>query len=186
MQALKIFCAVTFILMVCCSTTMGTDVDKIAVVDFKKIMENSKAGRSAMLQLKKQKEMMDSDIQKKREELKDMAQRMKAERFVMEDQKYKEREREFAEQYKGLQRLELRSRRNMKKLETMLINPIKAEVVALAQEIAKTKGYHMVLDIMVVVYAPFSEDISDEIIQKYNAKFTRQMDKDMDQDKTQG
>jgi outer membrane protein len=58
-------------------------------------------------------------------------------------------------------------------MQQQLLNRIQADIVKLAQQIGKEDGYLLILTKDNAVYYPSSIDITDKLIQNYNAKFAK-------------
>ena len=63
--------------------------------------------------------------------------------------------------------------RELKRLEQKLIKRIQKDIVSLTNEIGKKEGYLLIINKPAVLYNPTAIDVTDQIIQQYNAKFAK-------------
>ena len=58
-------------------------------------------------------------------------------------------------------------------MQQHVLSRIQADIVKLAQQIGKEEGYLLILTKENAVYYPSSIDVTDKLIQDYNAKFAK-------------
>jgi outer membrane protein len=54
-----------------------------------------------------------------------------------------------------------------------LMTKIQKDLLGLAEEMGKKEGFLLILDRKAAIYYPTSVDVTDQLIEKYNAKFAR-------------
>jgi len=150
----------------------AADVAKIGVVDFQKILENSNAGKAAQAEINKQGKKMEEDLNQKGAEIEEMKKRLEREALVISKEMREEKEREFRIKVNDLKALQKKFMADFKQQEATLVKKIQKEVFDLVEEMGKAEGYLLILEKRQggVLYAPNSIDITDKLIQKYNAK----------------
>lgn len=153
----------------------AADVAKIGVVDFQKILETSNAGKAGQAEIKKQGEKMESDLKKKGAEIEELNKGLEKNAMVGNKEMKEEKEREVQIKIFDFKSLEKKYRAELQKLQTEIVVRIQKEVDAIVDEIGKKEGYLLVIEKREagVYYAPASVDISDKLIQQYNAKFAQ-------------
>lgn len=150
----------------------AADVAKIGVVDFQKILETSNAGKAGQSEIKKQGEKMESDLKKKGAEIEELNKKMEKDAMVGNKEMREEKEREAQIKVFDFKNLEKKYRAEIQKLQTDTVIRIQKEVNAIVDEIGKKEGYLLVIEKREagVYYAPATVDITDKLIQQYNAK----------------
>ncbi len=153
-------------------TSSAADVAKIGVVDFQKILEISNAGKSAQGEINKQGKQMESDLKDRGTEIEEIEKKIDRESMVMSKEVREEKQREMRIKIGDFKALQQKYMEDFKALENRIIGKIQKEVVELVQEIGKKEGYTLIVEKRTggVVYAPLSIDITDSVIQAYNAQ----------------
>ena len=155
----------------------AADVAKIGVVDLQKILETSSAGKTIQNQLKKQKEGMESDLQKKGSEIEKIRKRLERESMVMSKEMREEKEREQRIKINDFKSLQKKYRSDLQKLEAQLMNQLQNDIQELLNAIGKREGYLLIINKYGVLYSPGSIDITDNLIKKLNAKTAKRKKK---------
>ena len=155
----------------CNASSYGADVAKIGVVDFQRIFGTSIAGKQAKAEIQKQGKKMEADLKRKYTEIEDIKKKLEHEALVMSQEMREEKERELRIKINDFKSLQKRYESDMRDVEKKFVKRIKKELFELVQEIGKKEGYLLIIETVGVLYSPKTVDITDEIIQKYNAKF---------------
>ena len=150
----------------------AADVAKIGVVDFQKILEVSNSGKTAQVEINKQGKQMETDLKDRGAEIEDIEKKIERESLVMSKEVRDEKQREMRIKIGDFKALQQKYMEDFKALENRIISRIQKEVVELVQEIGKKEGYTLVVEKRTggVIYAPMSIDITDTVIQIYNAQ----------------
>jgi len=151
----------------------AADVAKIGVIDLQKILETSAAGKSIQAELKKEKDKMEADLQKKGAEIENIRKRLERESMVMGKEMREEKERESRIKINDFKSLQKKYRSDLQKLEASLMNQLKIDIDEIVQEMGKKEGYLLIINKFGVIYSPNSIDITDKVIGKLNPKFTQ-------------
>jgi len=156
------------------NATFAADVAKIGVINLQKILETSSAGKSIQDELKKEKEKMESDLQKKGTEIEKIRKRLERESMVMGKEMREEKERESRIKINDFKSLQKKYRSKLQKLEGKLMDRLKTDINDIVQEIGKKGGYLLIVNKFGVIYSPDAIDITDTVIRKLNEKFGKQ------------
>lgn len=169
-------------------TAEATGEQKIAVVDLQRVLLSTKAGKAAKdkfeaIQMKKKKQLQrtDAKLQKREKEL--LAERVELEKVAKgkspaqlppEVQKrvseFLPKLKEFQEEVLEFQKTQKEVVQSLAKREAELLKPIEDQIRKVIDDIAKAKGYTIVLTRMAVVYAAGSTDITAEVTSRMNGK----------------
>ncbi len=158
-------------------SSYGADVAKIGVVDFVRILDASSAGKSARAEIDKQRNKMEADLKKNQAEIEELQERIERETLVMSKEKRAEKLREFRKKENAFMLLVNKFKKERQILDRKLTKNIQKEIVKLAEEMGKKEGYLLIIERSVVLYAPNTIDITDKVIQKYNAIFAKEAGK---------
>jgi len=161
--------AISFIFLV--GSSYAADVAKIGVVDFQKIFSTSAAGKQAKAEIQKQGKKMEADLKGKYTEIEEIKKNLEREALVMSKEMREEKERDLRIRINDFKSLQKRYEDSMREVEKRFITRIKKELYDIVQEIGKQEGYLLIIESVGVLYSPTTIDITDNIIQKYNAVF---------------
>lgn len=175
----------TFCLLFFCGTVLGAEVAKIGVVDFQRIMDASNAGKRSAVEIKSQGKKMEQILKDKEGEVEELRKTLEQKALVMDQEAREEKERSLRIKMNDLKSLRKRYLDTLKELNLKLSNQIKKDVFQIVEEIGKQGGYLLILEHHVggVVYAPNSIDITDKVIEEYNALDARHMKEEKEKSK---
>ena len=172
-------CKVVFVATVMCfcllASSYGADVAKIGIVDFQRILKTSSAGKKATDEINKQGKKIEADLKKKGEEIESTKNKLEREALVMSKEMREEKEREMRIKVNDFKSLQKRYVAEFKEQEKRLVGRIQEEVLTIIDEMGKQGGFLLILEKREagVMYSPNTIDITDRVIQKYNANFAR-------------
>jgi len=165
----------------CLSVTSlhSADVAKIGIIDFQRILETSSAGKKAQTEISKQGKQMEADLKGKGAEIEEIKKKLEREALVMSKEMREEREREIRIKINDFKTLQKKYMTNFKMQEQRLVNRIQKDIFKIVEEIGKKEGYLLILERREggVLYFPKTNDITDKLIQMYNAKYAQKADK---------
>ncbi len=153
----------------------GADVAKIGIVDFQRILETSSAGKIAQAEINKQGKKMEADLKEHGAAIDAIKKKLEREALVMSKEMRQEREREIRIKINDIKTLQKKYMTDFKLQEQRLVNHIQKDIFKLVEDVAKKQGYLLILEKREggVLYTPKTNDITDKIIQMYNAKFAQ-------------
>ncbi|HSL61002.1 MAG TPA: OmpH family outer membrane protein [Desulfotignum sp.] len=144
---------------------------KIGVINFEKIMRESSAGKMNQKTLNDRGQELKEKLEKEKQALDELGRSFEKEALVLSDEKKRDRERDFRNQVEDFRIKQQEYANEMKNLEIKMVNDMQKAVFDLANELGKKENYLMILERKNagVIYIPDQVDITDLIIQKYNA-----------------
>ncbi|SMC49304.1 periplasmic chaperone for outer membrane proteins Skp [Desulfocicer vacuolatum DSM 3385] len=152
-------------------TSMAAGV-KIGVVNFQKVLSTSSPGKMASAEMNKKGKEMEATVKQKEEELMALQKTLEREALVMGKDKSEQKQREFRIKANDYKTLKAGYLKEFKQIQARHFNKIKTEVLTLAAELGKKKGYDLILETNEggVMYYNDAIDITDELIKAYNKK----------------
>lgn len=179
-------CKGTFVAIVICfcllaaASSYGADVAKIGIVNFQRILETSSAGKKAMAEVNKRGKKIEADLKKKGEGIEAKKDKLEREALVMSKEMREEKEREIRININDFRSLQKKYVAEFKEHEERLVGRIQREVLQIITEMGKKEGFLLILEKREagVMYFPNTIDITDRVIQKYNASFASKAEKD--------
>lgn len=164
------------------TVSYGADNARIGVIDFRKILDLSDAGKAAQVEIRKLREGLETDLKKKMAEIEEMEKRLEREDLVISKETRLEREREIMAKINDFRSFERRYNEKMIALNRTLIERLQEDVFELVEKIGKEGGYLLIVERVEagVLYFPKAIDITDSLIQQLNARFAREAEKHED------
>ena len=156
-------------------TGYGAEVAKIGIIDFQRIIDTSNAGKRSAAEIKKQGEKMETSLKERETEVEELKKNLEQKALVMSQEAREEKERAFRIKANDLTSLKKRYLDTLKDMNLKLSNVIKKDVFKIVEDVGKRGGYMLILEKRVggVVYSPNAIDISDKVIEEYNAFDTK-------------
>ena len=157
---------------VCAVPAWGADIAKIGIVDFQRILTESEAGKDIQAQLQKKGREMETDIRELGTEIETLQEQLNRESMVMSRKKREEKQRELDIKKYDFQSKQKKYQSELRELESKLLEKLQTEIFSLAEEIGKEEGYLLIIEKSAAIYYPNSIDITDKLIEKYNATYS--------------
>lgn len=151
------------------------DVAKIGTVNFQKIFTNSTAGKAAKDKINSEGQRMNADLEKVQNEIKELQDLLgkDSDSGLMNEAARESKKWELDRKIAEVKALKKRFDRKIQELQRQLINQVRKDVFEIINEHGKKEGYLMIIEDLSVVYAPKSLDVTDKIIQLYNAQYAK-------------
>lgn len=145
---------------------------KIAVVDLRRALNETEEGKAAMKKLTKHKDKLQKKVEKKEKEILKMKESIEKQQNVLTKEALQKKVEEYYRAVTELQQTYMQFQRELMQKETKATQEILNKMADIIEQIGKSEGYTVILDRSVgaVVWAPSHLDLTDKLIQKYNAK----------------
>jgi outer membrane protein len=155
------------------TASLAADVAKIGVIDMQRVLETSSAGKAALSEIKQQKEQMEAELQKKKEEIEELRKQLERDAMVLSREKREEKEREGRIKLNDFKTMQKRYVNELKQQEKKHLQRMQKDILTLVEQIGKKEGYLLIVNKVGVLYSPMSNDITDKLIKEYNIKFSQ-------------
>lgn len=149
------------------------DVAKIGVVEFQRLFDNSEAGKKIKDQITTQGKKMEAELKEKGSEIEDLKKRLEREALVMSKEMREEKEREFRIKVNDIKMLQKKYEAELQGLQKRMMGGLQKETLKIIEEIGKSEGYLLIMDKRGVLYSPSTIDITDKVVEKYNATYAK-------------
>lgn len=160
-------------LLVMASTGWSADVAKIGVVEFQGLLDNSDAGKKIKEEITTEGKKMEAELKEKGAEIEELKKRLEREALVMSKDMREEKEREFRIKVNDIKMLQKKYESDLQNLQKRLMGGLQKETLEIIDDIGKSEGYLLIMDKRGVLYSPSTIDITDEVIKRHNAKFSK-------------
>ncbi|UCC38946.1 MAG: OmpH family outer membrane protein [Candidatus Aminicenantes bacterium] len=160
-----------FLLTVFFSQGFSQQSYKVAVINSQKTVEESAEGKRAYAQLKERNDKIKADIARLDDEIRNLETKYNTQRLTMSDDALIQLTSDLERKRTDRKRYEEDSARDFQRLQLNLTQKIREEVIPIINQVAKEKGFDMVLDVVAsgVVYFNPAVDITNEVIRRYDA-----------------
>lgn len=149
----------------------SAEVVKIGVFDLQRAVNDCKKGKAAKAKIIKKFEKLqtelkirEAELNKLQQELERQAAMLSLEAKLQKEKTLKRKVRDFQDQYRDYTE-------EMRKAEVQATQPIVNDLLRIANEFGREKGYTLVLEGKTagVIYAPKAVDITAEVVKRYDA-----------------
>jgi outer membrane protein len=153
------------------SIAYGAEVQKIGVIDLQKIIDMSNAGKRSSVEIKSQGKKMEEVLKNKGSEIEGLRKTLDQKSLVMSNEAREAKEQDLRVKIDDLKSLQRRYQDVLRDLNINLSKKITKDVFEIVEGIGKRVGYSLIIDRRAggVVYAPNAIDITDKVIEDYNA-----------------
>jgi outer membrane protein len=145
---------------------------KIGIVDIDQAISSTEEGKAAREEFARKQREAEAELQPMYERYKELEDEIKAKKFVLSDEALFQKQLDLAEMRNQIQNKMKELEDQLKVDQKRLEGPLTAKLVDIIEEIGKTKGFTMILrrGTPGVLYTREALDITDIVIEKYNAK----------------
>lgn len=151
---------------------MAAEKGGMAYVNLPKVMTDSKAGQKNRAELEKLAKDKQGALQKDEEKLKKLQEDFQKNQLLLTDQQKQQKQQEFQTKVEAFQKAQNEARQALGKREGELVNKAMTDIRAIAKDLAKEKGYSMIIFLpeSAVLHVDDSIDVTATVIERYNAK----------------
>lgn len=147
------------------------EVTKIGIFDLQKAINTSKKGQAAKAKLASKFEKMQKELKARETELERLQQELEKQSSALSlDAKF-EKEKALKRKMRDFQDLYRDYTAEMQKDEMETTQPIVNDLIKIAKDVGKERGYTVILEVQKsgVVYAPGDLDVTEEIIRRLDS-----------------
>jgi outer membrane protein len=167
--ALPLFAVLAFSALV--PRVTAAQAAKIAVVDLQRAINETEDGRKAKDRLKKLFESRQTGLDKKQQDLKKLKDELDTQKNVLSRDALDAKVESYQKQLVDLQQVYVEYQRELAEKEGELTKSIVERMERILRRIGQTDGYSLIVERgeSGVIYVPTNLDLTDVLIQRYNA-----------------
>ena len=153
------------------SMGLAQETFEIGVINSAKVMQTSAEGKKAMFTLKQKEQQINDELTKIDNQAKELELKLSSQKLVLSLEAQQQIAYDLEQLQTKKERAEEDYTKKYKQLEFSLVTKIRNDVFPIIESVAKEKNFRLVLDLSVtgVAYVDPVIDITDEVIQKYDA-----------------
>jgi outer membrane protein len=150
----------------------AADKPTIGVVDMRKVLMESKAGKRNEAEFEKLVSQKKAALQGEEQKLQKMEQDIQKQQMVLTDKQKADKQKEYDGKAASYRKMLADAQELVGKKQKELMGKSVVEIRTIITDIAKQQGLQVVIDApqQSVLYAQSGVDLTDEVIQKYDAK----------------
>jgi outer membrane protein len=147
---------------------------KIGYVDMQRVLNEVEDGARAKEKLKKEFNEKQAQLDRKQEELKKKKEDYDKQAAVLKEEAKRQKQQELQQDFIELQQLYAKLQKELSENELGLTKEIFDKAQVVIAEIAQRDGFTLILDKAEgrILYVPPSMDITNEVIRKYNERYS--------------
>ncbi|HEY8555143.1 MAG TPA: OmpH family outer membrane protein [Burkholderiales bacterium] len=148
------------------------DEIRVGYVDLRQVMIKSQAGQRAKNEIEKLIAERRATLKREEQAIREMQQAFEKEKLLLSESQKQAKQKEFEEKVRAFQQAQLEAQREVERHEREFARKAIPEVREIIREIAREQKLTLVFEKneMPVLYAVDGPDITDKVIQRFNAK----------------
>jgi len=168
-----------FIVMIFVTQGSAEQTFTVAVIDSQKTLQNSIEGQKAIAVLQESQQKINFNLAEIDKKIQDLDTKLNTQRLVMTFEAQEQLAFDLDKLRTERKRVSEDSLKEWQRLQFRLFNKIREEVNPIIENVAKEKGYNLVLDLSSnsVAYFSLAIDITDDVIKRYDALKSNDKDK---------
>lgn len=162
----------TFLLAFASSANAAVDKapTRVALIRMQEAIKDTKDGKKAETTLRKEIDDRQKKLQAEGMKIQAAMEELRKQGAVLDEKTRAEKEAAIQKQVMGFEESKARNQQEFQKRDQEISEPIIKKLRSIVSDVAKEKGYTLVIDTNSVVYAETSDDITDEVIKRYDSK----------------
>jgi len=116
---------------------------------------------------------MEAELEKRKNEIEEIQKNIERQNAVMSKEAREEKKRDLQIKIYDIKNLEKKYLSELRKNERKKLIKIQNEAFSITQEIGKKEGYLIIFEKKVAIYVPKTLDLTDKVIQEYNAVYKK-------------
>ena len=143
---------------------------KIGLLNMQEAIKSVKEGKKAEETLRKEWDERQKKLQNDGKKIQDSMEDLRKQGMVMDEKTRRTKEEAIQQQIMQLRETEAKSQAEFQKRDQDISKPIIEKMRTVVAAIAKEKNITLVLDASTVIYSNSQDEITDEVIKRYDAK----------------
>ena len=157
-------------------TMASESVDKVAIIDWERIMTNSKVANDIKSQIEAKRSTLQAQFSEREKQLREKDSALASKRDVLGKEKLKEKEEEINKMAISLQNDATKERMELERVYSSAIKQVYDQTKDIVQNVSKQKNLGLVISVMKdsqVFYSDSSADITPEVLSELDKKFSK-------------
>jgi outer membrane protein len=143
---------------------------RVALIRMQEAIKDTKDGKKAEETLRKEIDDRQKKLQAEGQKIQKAMEDLRKQGMVMDEKSRAEKEATIQKQVMAFEESKMRNQQEFQKRDQEISEPIIKRLRTIVAQVSKEKGYTLVIDSGSVLYADAQDDITDEVIKRYDAK----------------
>jgi outer membrane protein len=143
---------------------------RVALVNIQEAIRSTGEGKKAESTLRKEMEDMQKKMQAEGKKIQEAMEDLRKQGMVMDEKTRREKEEAIQAQILKLRETEAKNNAKFQERDQEVSAPIIKKIREIVAQISKERGYTLAIDGGNVIYALDQDDITDEVVKRYDAK----------------
>jgi len=152
------------------SDKTGAAGSRVALIRMNEAIKDTKDGKKAEDTLRKEIEERQKKLQAEGQKIQKEMEDLRKQGMVMDEKSRAEKEAAIQKQVMSFEESKVRTQQEFQKRDQEISEPIIKRLRTIVAQVSKEKGYTLVIDSSTVLYADAQDDITDEVIKRYDSK----------------
>ena len=148
--------------------SMAQAQSKIGVVDMESAVNNTKAGKRALAELKRKAEKYEKELKSMQDEVQKLQKELENSAMLLKPEVKLAKQRDFERKVRQLREKDRDARQDINMAQREAFKPILQKMQGIIKAIGQKGGYALITETRVVLYAPNSADITKQVIAAYD------------------
>lgn len=170
MKNLAVFSLATLLATTVSAIAAETPATRVALIRMQEAIKDTKDGKKAEDTLRKEIEDRQKKLQAEGEKIKKAMDELRKQGMVMDEKSRAEKEATIQKQVMAFEESKMRNQQEFQKRDQEISEPIIKKLRDIVAQVSKEKGYTLVIDSGSVLYAEAQDDITAEVIKRYDSK----------------
>lgn len=144
---------------------------KLGYVDVQRAVQEVEDGKNARTRLKAELDDRRGQLDRKKVELEKMKSEFDKQAAVLSEDAKKKKMEELQKAFMEAQGAAQQMQEELSGKEQEAMSQISARMIRIVGDVAEKDGFSFVMDKAVLLYAPPAQDLTNEVVRKYNEKF---------------
>jgi outer membrane protein len=168
----RILAVMVGIMFMAAGLAFAQESTKVGYVDMKKVMNDCKAGKAALVKLEKNAKDKQAAIDKEKKKLETLQADFEKKAAAMSDKDRQDKQKDFQEKVQAFQKMVGQSQQEFNEMQADYTKKVFADMKEAISEIAKTDSFTIILEKTdtSVLYAKDGLDLTNKVMKKMDAQ----------------
>jgi outer membrane protein len=162
------FAIITALLLVLAGTTPALAQSKIGYVNLQEALASIPDGKKVQAQLEGILKKKQTELATERDEIRAKGEALQKQKAMMSQEAFQKEAQTLQQRMAGLQEAVMISNQELAQKEKELAAPILQKMGQIIEDVAKERGFDIVLDRAAILYGQSDANLTDELVKRYN------------------
>ena len=162
------FAIITALLLVLVGTTPALAQSKIGYVNLQEALASIPDGKKVQAKLEGILKKKQTELATERDEIRAKGEALQKQKAMMSQEAFQKEAQTLQQRMAGLQESVMMSNQELAQKEKELAAPILQKMGQIIEDVAKERGFDIVLDRAAILYGQSDANLTDELVKRYN------------------